>query len=84
MLKSFEAIYHNGHLHWTGPKPPSVIEKSRVLVVVDIEADAVKSSADMRILLERSRGCIKPTQSIANIDREINKMRAEWDLEWDK
>lgn len=84
MLKSYEAIYHNGHLHWTGPKPPAIIEKRRVLVVVDLDSETEKNSADIRILLERSRGCIKPLRSIESIDNEITKMRAEWDLEWDK
>ncbi|HBG05744.1 MAG: hypothetical protein A2075_06145 [Geobacteraceae bacterium GWC2_58_44] len=84
MLKSYEAIYHNGHLHWTGQIPPSGIEKRRVLVVVDIDSEAKKDPATIRTLLERSRGCVKPLRKIEDIDNDISKTRAEWDLEWDK
>ena len=84
MLKSYEAIYHKGHLHWTGPKPPPDIEKSRVLVVVDVDAEREKDTSDIRHLLEQSRGCIRPLRSLQDIDDEIKKMHAEWDLEWDK
>ena len=84
MLKSYEAIYHDGHLHWTGARPPAGIEKKRVLVVVDIESEAKKDTAQLNSLLEQSRGCLKPLRDVAEIDVEIARMRAEWDQEWNK
>jgi hypothetical protein len=51
MLKSYEAAYHNGHLHWLGMPPPREIEKRHVMVVVDLENKAAKPTPDIRKLL---------------------------------
>lgn len=69
MLKSFEAVYHNGHLHWLGMPPPREIEKRHVMVVVDLEKEAVKPTTDIRQLLVQTRGCLKPLRPIDEIDQ---------------
>ena len=84
MLKSYEAVYHNGHLHWLGIPPPQDIEKRHVMVVVDVEKNAIKPTNDIHQLLARTRGCLKPLKSVSNIDESITQMRSEWDREWDR
>jgi hypothetical protein len=84
MLKSYEAVYHNGHLHWLGIPPPQDIEKRHVMVVVDLEKNAIKPTTDIHQLLTRTRGCLKPLKSVCNIDESITQMRSEWDREWDR
>jgi len=79
MLKSYEAVYDNGHLHWLGIPPPKEIEKRHLLVVVDLEDAQQKDQAQLHQLLQQTRGCIKPLRSIDNIDAEISSMRLEWD-----
>ncbi len=64
MLKSYEAVYHNGHLHWLGMPPPLEIEKRHVMVVVDLDMKATKSTTNIRQLLAQTRGCVKPLRSI--------------------
>jgi hypothetical protein len=83
MLKSYEAVYHNGHLHWLGMPPPQAIEKHHVMVVVDLEKEA-KPTTDIRQLLAKTRGCLKPLRSLDEIDQNITEMRSEWDREWDR
>jgi hypothetical protein len=83
MLKSYEAVYHNGHLHWLGQSPPREIEKRHVMVVVDLDKDAAKPATDIRQLLAKTRGCLKPLRSLDEIDQNIAEMRSEWDREWD-
>lgn len=83
MLKSYEAVYHNGHLHWLGMPPPREIEKRHVMVVVDLEKKADKPSPDIRQLLVQTRGCLKPLRTIDDIDKDVAQMRSEWDREWD-
>ncbi len=84
MLKSYEAVYHNGHLHWIGLAPPVEIDKRRVMVVVDVEEALAKPATNIQQLLAKTRGCVKPLQTIDEIDANVTKMRAEWDREWDR
>jgi len=84
MLKSYEAVYHNGHLHWLGIPPPREIEKRHVMVVVDMDAKTDKPTKDIRKLLAQTRGCLKPLRAIDDIDKDIAQMRAEWDREWER
>ena len=75
MLKSYEAVYHNGHLHWLGMPPPLEIEKRHVMVVVDLDMKATKSTTNIRQLLAQTRGCVKPLRSIDEIDKNISELR---------
>ena len=84
MLKSYEAVYQNGHLHWIGLAPPMDIERHHVKVIVDMEEKRDKPAKSIRQLLAKTRGCLKPLQTIDNIDADISKIRAEWNREWDK
>ena len=84
MLKSYEALYHNGHLHWLGMPPPREIEKRHVMVIVDLDKKVDSPTTDIRRLLAQSRGCIKPLRAINDIDKDIVQMRSEWDREWDQ
>ena len=84
MLKSFEALYHKGHLHWIGASPPEEIERRRVVVVIDLEKRPVQSGVKLRMLLSRTRACLEPLRSIQEIDNELAKTRTEWDREWEK
>jgi len=77
MLKSYEALYHNGHLHWLGMMPPLEIEKRRVMVVVDLDNEAAKPPVDIRQLLAQTRGCLRPLKPIDEIDQNISAMRSE-------
>lgn len=79
MLKSFEAIYHNGHLHWLGIPPPQEIERRHVMVEADLENDAAKPTPDIQHLLAKTRGCLKPLRAIDDIDNYMAQMRSEWD-----
>lgn len=84
MLKSYEAVYHNGYLHWLGIPPPHAIEKRHVMVVVDLDKEPAKPITDINQLLAKSRGCLKPMRSLDEIDQKISDMRSEWDREWDR
>lgn len=84
MLKSYEAVYHNGHLHWLGMPPPREIEKRHVMVVVDLDKETAKPPKDIRQLLAQTRGCLRPLKSIDEIDQNISDLRSEWDREWDR
>jgi hypothetical protein len=84
MLKSYEAVYQNGHLHWLGMPPPREIEKRHVLVVVDLDKQTDKPATDIHQLLAKTRGCIKPLATVDEIDHDIAQMRSEWDREWER
>jgi hypothetical protein len=84
MLKSYEAVYHNGHLHWLGLPPPRTIEKRHVMVVVDLEKDSAKPITDVKQLLAKTRGCLKPLRTLDKIDQSVSAIRSEWDREWDQ
>jgi len=84
MLKSYEAVYHNGHLHWVGMPPPPEIERRHVMVVVDLEKKIEKPTTDISHLLAQTRGCIKPLRSIDEIDQACSEIRTDWDREWDR
>lgn len=75
MLKSYEAIYHNGHLHWLSMPPPQEIEKRHVMVVVDLENIVAKPTPDIRQLLAKTRGCLKPLRAIDDIDKEMDQIK---------
>jgi hypothetical protein len=82
MLKSYEAIYDRGQLHWVHDKPD--IEKAQVIVtVIDLQAPAKKTLQEVRRLLNETRGAWGKGKSLDDVDREIAAMRAEWQREWD-
>lgn len=83
MLKNYEAVYHNGHLHWLGMPPLREIEKRHV-VVVDLDKGATRPPVDIRQLLAQTRGCLRPLRSIDEIDQNISGMRSEWNRAWDR
>jgi hypothetical protein len=82
VLKSYEAVYEDGKLSWIRDQPHA--KRMRVIVTVLEEETSPQASADRAILLERTRGCVTPPKSIAEIDNDIRKMRAEWEREWDR
>lgn len=82
MLRSYEAVYEDGKLSWVRDRPDA--KKMRVIVTVLEEETDPQAVASRKILLERSRGCVRPPRSIEQIDTDIREMRAEWEREWDK
>ena len=77
MLKSYEAVYSNGNLHWLGIPPPREIEKRHVMVVVDMDEKAAKSTTDIRQVLTQTRGFLKPLRSMDEIDQNISDIRSD-------
>ena len=75
---------NNGYLHWLDVPPPKEIEKRHVMLVVDFENIIDKPKKDIRQLLAQTRGCIKPLRNFEEIDKEIVRMRSEWDREWEE
>lgn len=84
MLKSYEAVYQNGQLHWVGARPPKEIEHQHVMVIVDLDKLDAQPTKNIRRLIENSRACVKPLMDIDEIDASVLKMRSEWDREWNQ
>ena len=81
MLKSYEAIYDHGQLHWLNDKPD--MKQAQVIVTI-VEASSPAISGDaIHLLLNETRGAWGTGESLDVIDREIAKMRDEWQREWD-
>jgi len=76
MLKSYEAIYDRGRLHWTRDKPPD--SRMRVIVTVIEEEIEALEATQRKALLDQARGSVTPRRTKAEIDRDISEMRSEW------
>lgn len=85
MLKSYEAVYKHGKLDWLNI-PPQVRDGMKVIVVIE-ESDEQKYEIRRKELMKTLKatwGCVTPRRSIVEIDKDIRKMRDEWEREWDK
>jgi hypothetical protein len=76
MLKSYAAIYRQGHLDWLDDAP----EQDNVKVIVTlVEAAPQNQAAQVQEILQRAWGCIEKPHTIQDIDSDIAQMRSEWD-----
>lgn len=76
MLKSYSAIYKQGHLEWLDDRP----EQENVPVIVTfIEANYQKPLTKARFILEQAWGCVEKPRTLEQIDRDISQMREEWE-----
>ncbi|MEN8219319.1 MAG: hypothetical protein ABFS56_23755 [Pseudomonadota bacterium] len=73
MLKSYEAIYKNGMLHWLAQIPPQRDKELRVLVVVEVN-DA-KPNQDKNETWQRE---LDMGKSVEKIDPEIDELLQKW------
>lgn len=65
MLKSYEAIYNNGHLSWLGSKPP----ENNIKVIVVVEEENTKQSQHYSI--KQLRGIAPKPMKVVSLE-EIN------------
>ena len=74
MLKSYAAIYKQGHLDWLDDAP----EQDNVRVIVTL-VDSIPQSLPTRAreILQQAWGCIEKSHSIEQIDADIAQMRSE-------
>ncbi|MCP4697120.1 MAG: hypothetical protein GY862_09760 [Gammaproteobacteria bacterium] len=84
MLKSYAAVYRNGHLQWLDDRP----EEDNVQVIVTIAplsaaVKPAKSKAALQQVLDEAWGCVKQPETMDEIDRDVAAMRAEWGREWE-
>jgi hypothetical protein len=74
MLKSYAAIYKQGHLDWLDDAP----EQDNVKVIVTlVESIPQKLPTQAREILQQAWGCIEKPRSIEQIDADIAQMRSE-------
>ncbi len=84
MLKSYDAVYDHGQLHWIQQPPPNISQKMRVIVVLEVpqkQEEPIQES--IHALLQRTRGVLGNGKTLEDIDREILTMRQEWQREWE-
>lgn len=82
MLKSYEAVYEDGALRWVREQPGA--KRMRVIVTVLEEETDAQAAAARKAILERTKGCVRPSKSSEEIDTEIRQMRDEWERDWNK
>jgi hypothetical protein len=76
MLKSYAAIYKQGHLDWLDDAP----EQDNVRVIVTlVESIPQNLPTGAKEILQRAWGCIETPSSIEQIDADIAQMRSEWE-----
>lgn len=76
MLKSYSAIYKQGHLEWLDDAP----EQENVQVIVTfVESNHQKPLSKVRRILEQAWGCVEKPRTLEQIDRDIAQMRDEWE-----
>jgi len=84
MQKSYEAIYEKGEFRWVR-EPPTISDGEKVLVVVAGKSKPERPGKEKtRELLDAAWGCVEPSRTVDEIDRDIAGMRAEWDRDWDR
>jgi len=84
MLKSYEAVYSQGHLRWIHQTPPDIAKEMRVIVVLDAPQNQEEHIRErVHVLLQRTRGALGREKTLQEIDREIQSMRKEWEREWE-
>ena len=84
MQRSYEAIYESGGLRWVS-EHPTIPDGERVLVVVEGRSRPERAGGEeTRKLLDAAWGCVEPPRTADDIDRDIARMRAEWDRDWDR
>lgn len=76
MLKSYAAVYKQGHLNWLDDAP-SHDDNVRVIVTFMDALQKVQDNQKQQIL-EQAWGCVKQTKSIEQIDFDVAQMRSEW------
>jgi hypothetical protein len=76
MLKSYEAVYNHGRLHWIHQAPPELAKETRVIVVLDIPQHQEENAQEsIHALLQRTRGSLGRGKTLQEIDQEIQVMR---------
>ena len=79
MLKSYAAVYKQGHLNWLDDVP-SHYDNVQVIVTFMETPQKIQENQKQRVL-QQAWGCVKQTKSIEQIDLDIAQMRSEWDRE---
>ena len=79
MLKSYAAVYKQGHLNWSDDVP-SYYDNVQVIVTFMETPPKIQENQKQRVL-QQAWGCVKQTKSIEQIDFDIAQMRSEWDRE---
>ena len=75
MLKSYAAVYKQGHLEWLDDAP----EQENVQVIVTfVESSLKKPIIQAQRILEQAWGCVENPQTIEACDNDIAQMRDEW------
>jgi hypothetical protein len=74
MLKSYAAIYRQGHLEWLDDTP----EQDNIQVIVTfISSTPKKQSIQAYKILQQAWGCVETSHTIQQIDNDILQMRSE-------
>ena len=85
MLKSYEAVYDHGQLHWIQHPPLDMTQTMRVMVMLEVpQKQKAQTQESIHALLQRTRGVVGKGKTLAEIDREILTMREEWQREWEQ
>jgi len=76
MLKSYAAIYKQGHLDWLDDAP----EQDNVQVIVTL-VETIPQNLPVRAqeILQQAWVCMEKPHTIQQIDNDIAKMRSEWE-----
>lgn len=86
MLKSYEAIYSHGQLHWLNQAPPDESGEKRVLVILDVSESiteqAIAGKSDIHKLLQQTRGIMGKNKTCDELDDELRDLRSGWDKTW--
>jgi hypothetical protein len=82
MLKTYEAVYEDGRLSWVRELPAA--RRMKVTVTVLEEETNAQQGLTGKALLERTKGRVRPGESLEEIDADVRQMRDEWQRELDK
>lgn len=77
MPDTYEAICDDGRLEWLGNGPPG--GRHRVVVTVIGDEAQPHDRADVRRMLEATRGAWGSDRPIEEVNDEIQRIRGEWD-----
>lgn len=78
MPKTYEAIYDDGRLKWLGEQPGPGRQHVLVTVLSHSEPSS-HSRAEVRQMLEATRGAWGTGSSLEAVDAEVQQLRDEWD-----